>query len=124
MGKYFISTREQTGWRLDADELLNALKRHWPEVRVTSDRADQHRLLAFELPLKYSTLYGHLDASGDAVVVDGDVRDAANLAVWLRSFVPDPVQLLLWDEGYTADVAITGSASATELAHVFMRGNS
>jgi len=119
MSKYFISLVERDLWRIGPRELVEALKRQWPAVRIVSDLPTDYQLVSFELDLEHATADVYLQAGGDCVVIDGDLDDVASFALWMRALVPENVPLLLWDEGYNSHIPVTPSSRVEELTAAF-----
>ena len=122
LGKYFVSPPQRSGWSLRAADLRERLLRRYPgaEARAPDSDADAHQL-HWTIPSASGTpLDGSLQASGQALHLDGDVDDAAEFAVWFRSLVPARQPLLFYDEGYSADVEITPDSRPEDLAAPFL----
>jgi hypothetical protein len=117
--KHFISPPDHTDWSITPEAFAAALKSRWPHVRIVSETPDRYQSVEFELDLQHSTAYAHLDADGQALIIDAHIEDVAELAVWFRSLVPDSQPLILYDEGYQVDVPVTRSSTARELAQPF-----
>lgn len=122
MSSYFISPPEPTPWTIDAEAFARELCRAWPAAQLErlSDPAGLHQLrwtIASGLP---APIEGTLARDGQTVHLDGDVRAAAAVARWVRSLVPPQQALIFYDEGFSADVALTPEVTDDELVQPFL----
>ena len=63
---------------------------------------------------------GALNRDGQAIVLEGEIRAIALIALWVRSVVPAQQPLILYDEGYNADIEIRVGATVDELIAPFL----
>jgi hypothetical protein len=119
--KYFVSPPGPTDWKLDADQFREAVVRRWPGAQV-KDVGDSQRTAALDVRLDVdgTQVDGTLSRDGLAVALDADVQSSARFARWLRSIVPDSQPLVFYDEGYSADVALTADTTEEDLTRPFL----
>jgi len=56
-----------------------------------------------------------LRKNAQALALNGDPRDCAEVALWFRSLMPSHITLVFFDEGYSADVVVEASTTIDEL---------
>jgi len=121
MADYFISPKEKSDLRLDLTEFAEAVARRWPGVTYLFPKEGKGPYgLRWTVPMPQRRLDGALNRAGQSIVLDGDLRDAAEFARWVRRQVPQRYPLFFYDEGYSADVALIESTSAEELVQPFL----
>ena len=98
MGVRYLYTTLNSGRVIaDTDTFLRERKRHWPDCKTRSvGSADRETDVEILLdPDGASTIISHF-SDGQLISVGGaDLEEAADIAVWVRSFNPDP-SLVLW----------------------------
>ena len=118
---YFVSPSEETEWQLAPSELGERLSRYWPDAEIrTVDNAASNHSLEWTLTINGSRIDGSLDKAGQAVHLEGDIDACARLARWLREQVPPQQELVFYDEGFSADVALLPTTSEEELVAPFV----
>ena len=118
---YFISPPEPTDLKIEPAELINALKAEWSNIDIqTLDNPERAYSLSFRIPLTNGILEGSLERTGQSVVLDGDVRDCAKFALWLRLQFDSKHKLLFYDEAYSADVELGSETTADDIIKCFM----
>lgn len=122
MSSYFISPPEPTTWTFDVDAFARDLGLAWPAAQVErlADPASLHQLrwtIASGLP---APIEGTLAKDGQTVHLDGDLRAAVAMARWVRSIVPLQQALIFYDEGFSADVALTAQVTDDQLVQPFL----
>lgn len=119
--KMFISPPAKTNWKVDPVQLSAHMQEYSPpvEFKVHGECSAGHYLewtwLTPDGPVE-----GSLDIECTCVVVDGDVRRCAEFVVWFRTLVPKEQELVLYDEGYSADIMVTSESTAEDLAAPFL----
>lgn len=114
--KYFVSPPDETTWRLDREEFVSALRRHWLGVEACYiDKPNAANQLEWSVRIDGQRLDGWLDCTGDTVVLDAGLRGAAKFAIWLRSLAPSEQPLLFFDEGYSGSTDLTADTSEDHL---------
>lgn len=116
---YFVSPPDETSWEFDVDTFRDLLSQ-WTdvEIREPNDPTGFH-VLQWTLPLRFGDVFGSLDHSGQVIHLDGFLGDCALFALWLRTLVPEPIELLFYDEGYSADVALMTFTQESDLVRAF-----
>lgn len=115
---YFISPPDETSWEFDIPGFRNRLG-DWKGITFHApERTDEHAL-EWSIPMRFGDLYGALDGTGQVVHLDGFLGDCALFALWLREVVPDEVELLFYDEDYSADVALMRFTCESDLVRAF-----
>ena len=98
MGVRYLYTTLNSGRVIaDTDTFLSEGKRRWPDCKTRSvGSADRETDVEILLdPDGASTIISHF-SDGQLISVGGaDLEEAADIAVWVRSFNPDP-SLVLW----------------------------
>lgn len=124
MSSYLISPPEPTAWKLDADAFARALAAAWPSAHVerVSDPASVFQLRWTIDAGSPGRVDGALAGDGQTVHLDGDVRGAAAVARWVRGVVPAEQPLIFYDEGFSADVALTAQTTEDQLVQPFLAG--
>ena len=95
--RYLYTTLDSGRVIADTDTFLREGKRHWPDCKTRSvGSADRETDVEILLdPDGASTIISHF-SDGQLISVGGaDLEEAADIAVWVRSFNPDP-SLVLW----------------------------
>jgi hypothetical protein len=115
-----ISPPEETDWSTSPDELAAKILAEWPAAELErSQDPDDLRALTWWFERDGRRLDGALANDGVTIHLDGDVRDAAAFARWFRKQVPAEQPLVFYDEGYSADVALTPDTDESELVTPF-----
>lgn len=115
---YFISAPDDAG-AFDIDLFLEVLSQ-WEDIRITEiDMPGDVHALEWVVPLRHGDVFGALDRDGEVVHLDGFLPDCALFALWLRTIVPPYVELLFYDENYSADVALVALTSESDLVRAF-----
>ncbi len=118
---YLISPLEETDFKIEQAQLINALKAEWSNIDIqTIVNPERAYSLSFRIPLTNDILEGRLERAGQCVVLEGDVRDCAQFALWLRSQLDSKHKLLFYDEAYSADVELGSETTAHEIIKCFM----
>ena len=83
MESYFVSPPDETNWHIDPDDFAARPRARWPDAQVRK----------VTNPMRTDTVdfvihVGHLDQRGQAVVIEGSPRAAAEVAAWFRRQVP------------------------------------
>ncbi len=121
MSSYFIYLPKETGWKLDHATFVESLRVHWPDadIRIADDPTINYPL-EWTLQMPEMRLDGTLDREGKAINLDGDIRDCAQFALWVRSLIPNEYKLVFFDEEYTASVEIEKETTEEELVKPFL----
>lgn len=118
---YFVSPSEETEWQLAPSELAERLSRQWPDVAIrTAGNPDSNHSLEWTVTINEWRVDGSLDRTGQAIHLDGDIEACARLARWLREQIPPQQELVFYDEGFSADVALLPTTSEEELVAPFI----
>lgn len=121
MSSYFIATSDEQGngsegWSLDSKEFADALNARWPEISISHiEDVERDYSLEWSLTIGDTPIEGMLDRNGRVVILDGDVADCAEFALWYRSIVPNDQELQFFDEGYSGDIEIKHDTTKQEL---------
>jgi hypothetical protein len=103
-------------WRFSPQELRHHLRARWPggTLRELQD-PEIGECLEFELPMSHSQVTGAVHAQGRYVSFEGDIRDCAGFALWLRSLVPASEPLLFGDEALNASLDLEPTTTPGDL---------
>ena len=117
MSDLLVSPSSETEWRFGSDEFMRMLHDRWPDAEITKfDDPEFLAALDFRVTLDDGRqLDGNLSRDGQAVGLDGDIPEAAELAAWVRSVVPPEQELIFYDQGYHFDVALTPEITPQEI---------
>ena len=92
----------------------------WPNLSI-QDVNEGNRLFTWEIPkMKFAALEGYLDATRRVLILDGDIRDCAEFAVWYRQLISETCELVFYDEGYTGSVTLGPDTSVNEITAPFL----
>jgi hypothetical protein len=117
---YFVSPpTEPAGWSLPAGEFERQLRAHWPDASIEL-RDNGIYELEWEVPMTHNLLVGKLDRDRTYIVLRGDVRDCAEVAVWFREIVSNVQPLIFFNEGYTAQIDLHRGMKPEEVAGPFL----
>ena len=118
---YLISPPEKTDLKIESAQLINALKAEWSNIDIqTLDNPERAYSLSFRIPLTNGFLEGSLELTGQCVVLEGDIRDCAKFALWLRLQLDSKHKLLFYDEAYSADIELSSETTEHEIIKRFM----
>lgn len=115
---YFISPPDDTSaFSLD---YFHAELSQWEGIVITviDDTTDVHAL-EWVVPMRQGDVFGAVDQFGEIVHLDGFLSDCALFALWLRTLVPDEIELLFYDENYSADVPLVAFTCESDLVRAF-----
>lgn len=122
MAGYFVAGEGDL--HVESGLLAQELTQHWPVVRFLERDDDANTVRwAVRMPSERE-LYGELQSNGRAIELDGDVRDAADFARWVRAQIPERHPLTFFDEGFSQQVPVTSTTTTEELARPFLVGQS
>lgn len=118
MAGYFVSGDPDL--RMESGLLAAEISQRWPTVRFL-ERNDADNVARWAVRMSSNReLFGELQASGQAIELEGDVYDAAEFARWVRTQIPERLPLYFFDESYTHNLPVTSSSSTAELAEPFV----
>lgn len=116
---YFVSPPDETSLAFDAEDLACRLA-EWEGISFRDPNPlDAGQTLLWSVPLRFGEVYGSLDEDGQVIHLDGFLGDCALFALWLRTIVPEVVELLFYDENYSADVALVAFTREADLLRAF-----
>jgi hypothetical protein len=121
MSDFLVSPSKETSWRLEPREFAERVHERWPEARVSIlDEPDAWAAMRFAIPFDDGVeLDAHLANDGQVVGFDGDLRESAAVAAWVRELVPADQELLFYDEGFAVDVPLTAGITRDEIVAAF-----
>jgi hypothetical protein len=118
---YFVSPPDETDWHIDPDDFAARLRARWPDAQVrTVTNPMRTDTLDFVINVGGERVDGHLDQRGQAVVIEGSPRAAAEVAAWFRSQVPTAQPLVFYDESYTNSVDLTEGLDPGDIVAPFV----
>ncbi|WNG34989.1 hypothetical protein F0U61_16030 [Archangium violaceum] len=107
-------------WRFSPQELRHHLRYRWPGVTLREiQNPELGECLEFELPMNHSQVTGAVDAQGRYVSFEGDIRDCAELALWLRALSPASEPLLFGDESLNASLDLESATTSGDLFRLY-----
>ena len=118
---YFVSPPDETSWEFDVDEFRARLG-DWEGIEIRDDSTRDPispNAVEWIVPLRFGSVFGALDHTAQIVHLDGFLGDCALFALWLRGLVPHDVELLFYDENYSADVALVSFTREADLVRAF-----
>lgn len=105
---------------MKGDDLVRSLKARWPDVEVGQDTSpDRPHRVEFSLNIEGSVVDGALDHEGEALILDGELKDCVELALWFRSLVPASQELIFCNEGFSPWRALTPVTTKSEILGSF-----
>lgn len=122
--KLFISPPSETTWKINPSRLALALRERYPKISINEKTSTNGPSLEWECICSHGPVNGLLDHDMNTVVIQGDVRDCADMATWLRRAVPAEQQLIFYDETYSADGQLTQKTSSRDIAAMFLHEES
>jgi hypothetical protein len=110
------------GWSQPVDDFERQIRARWPDarIRLLAAREYEPNALEWEVQMTHNLLVGKFAREGTYIVLDGDIHDCAEVAVWFREIVPDVQPLIFFDEGYTAQVDLHRGMNPAEVAAPFL----
>lgn len=102
---YFVSPPDEVSWSFDVDVFREHLA-DWKGIEIRQPAVGDIHSLEWNLAVRHGDVFGALDQTGQIVHLDGFLGDCALFALWLRGLVPEKVELLFYDETYSADCAL------------------
>jgi hypothetical protein len=114
-----ISPSRETPWHFETAELVRRLRERWPGAAIRLTPADDpYRALEFAIDLGGEhPVDCALTADGRAVWVErGTIDEGAIVAAWVRGLVPPEQELVLCDQAYSFDVALTPGMTRETIA--------
>ena len=107
-------------WRFSTEDFKHRLLARWPAA-VLKEEADTSSIdsLEFELPMPHRTLEGSLRRKGTGIAFDGDIRDYAEFALWVRSFVPPAERLFFCDEGMSGSLDLELDTTPSDIYRLY-----
>lgn len=119
--KLFVSPPSETDWKIPPDLFISKLRERYPGV-VVEDRSARPDgpSVQWEQQLSNGWVTGSLDRELNTFVIDGDIRDCAAVALWLRTLVPSEQELVFYDEAYSADGELRAGTTAGNLTAAFL----
>ena len=109
---------EHPSWSILPGDFTGLVERQWPgsTARLVSYFGASVEL---EVPMPHSLIWGELNDRGQVFTFDGDLRDVAALAVWLRTLVPPEHPLIFCDEAYTHDLPLRPETTPEDILRAF-----
>jgi hypothetical protein len=119
---YIVSPAEKPEtWSMPNDAFVTDLRRRWPDVEVTPvEDPSRFHGIEWRIQVGERKVEGALSRDGRALILEGDIEDVADIAVWFRSLVPEGQPLLFYDEGYNVDVPLSQKTEASEIVRAFV----
>lgn len=119
---YFISPPEESPtWSIDLNGFVARIRDRWPEAQVQRiESPESYHAVESEVEMAHGPMSLALSRDGQAVILEGDIEDCAELALWVRQMVPEEQPLLFYDEGFGADVSLTMRTSKEEIVRPFL----
>jgi hypothetical protein len=106
-------------WAIQADAFARQLRSRWPAALLRESAPRSNACLEFELVMPFSALQGGLSRSGQALSYEGDLRDAATLALWFRSLAPASVPMVLCDEALSGNLELKAGTREADIFRAF-----
>jgi hypothetical protein len=103
------------GWRVDQEELTEAIGGRWADVTIDSTHRSEVRSLIWEFETENGPGEAYLDEDGTCLYIDVWEKDAVWLASVFCGLAPTGLDLAFCDEGYTFDVRLQAGATEREL---------
>jgi len=119
---FLISPPEKPStWSIDLSMFVAQILDRWPDAPVRRiDSPENFHAVESEIAMEHGPVWLALSRDGLIVILEGDIEDCAELALWVRQFVAEDQPLLFYDEGYGADVSLTTRTSKEEIVRPFL----
>ncbi|OQW91956.1 MAG: hypothetical protein BWK78_03075 [Thiotrichaceae bacterium IS1] len=119
---YLISTAEPTIMNIELVPFVKQLQVQWQPVEIRPiDHPQRAYSLEWIILQNQFRLEGRLERNGQSVVLDGQLPDCAQFALWLRTLIDPQYKLFFYDQGYSADIELREGTTATEIINRFSR---
>ncbi|WP_030039701.1 hypothetical protein [Streptomyces resistomycificus] len=106
---------DAVGWRIDRDELTDAIRARWSEVEIDAMHRSEVRSLIWQFETENGPGEAYLHEDGTCLYMDVWEEDAIWLAIVFRRLTPMDLDLVFCDEGYTFDVRLRAGRTEAEL---------
>ncbi|HAG81077.1 MAG TPA: hypothetical protein DCL61_07860 [Cyanobacteria bacterium UBA12227] len=119
--RYLISPKEKNDLSIDLLLISEKLKSEWSKVDIqTIINPNRKYSLQWQIPIENRILEGMVAKDRMSIALEGDIRDCAKFALWLRSQIDPKYQLFFYDQGYSADVELRKETTEEEIVKQFV----
>jgi hypothetical protein len=121
MAKYLISNPDGIVGIISPSELSTRIRAVWllDDESIQANMDEQStRSLTWVMNIDGRRLDGYLLRHGH-LVLDGDIRDCSQFAIWYRQQVPQEIKLVFYDESYSADIELTSETTDQDVVTSF-----
>jgi hypothetical protein len=117
MNFFVISTGS---WGVQADVFVQQMRSRWPAVIIREITSPESNFcLDFELAMPHSLVDGGLNREGQSFHFDGDLLDAAQLALWFRSLALGSEPLVFCDDSMSGMLELKPETTEADIHHAF-----
>lgn len=104
--KLFVSPPSATTWKISSDDLSNQIATRFAPVTTEQVGGEGGPVLEWTWASPDGPVDGRLDRDLNCIVLEGELGRCAEVAVWFRGLVPVEQPLVVYDEAYSADLAL------------------
>ena len=115
--KYFLTLLSD--WRFSPQDFKHQLLARWPQATLQEQAPDEINSFEFDLVMTHSTLHGAIRRKGTTLPVEGDLRDVAEFALWVRTLVPAGERLHFCDEGVSGQLELEPGTATADIFRLF-----
>lgn len=115
---FFISAGDTQAPVFDAELLKDAVRARWPDASW-DEIPEGNYSHEWSIPRARRAVECRLDRERKTIVVDAEIDDAVDVALWIGTLVPERKELYFFDEQNTALVPLTPDTRADEVLSAF-----
>ncbi|MFF4225209.1 hypothetical protein ACFYZH_20445 [Streptomyces abikoensis] len=118
----YLAVFESDSWRLESEELAQALAHDWPDAQVEiadpGSAGSEVRAVEWQYPSESGDLEGYSHADGKCIYLEGPISVVADFVVWYRGLVDADVQVVFCDDAYSFDGIVPAGATKEEVLSI------
>lgn len=120
---YIVSSTEPDGPSFPVHDIWERARERWGDVVKSVHRSEDGNVLTIDFEPEGEPGYSiRVQSSGEALSTDGAPQQAAAVAVWARSLLPDAVPAEVWFYDDHGHVVLTPSLRADEFWQHYVEG--
>ena len=106
-------------FKIDEQQFINQLSDNWPVTKLVRWE-DLRYPYTIEWTQEINNVFveGQLARTLNAITLEGDVKDCAEIALWFRRLVPLQTNLLFFDVDYTSSIEVKMNTILKEITDV------
>jgi hypothetical protein len=119
MNSLVCPPEKPVSWAIEPAEFSQEIQRRWPGAAVSASPGEW-RAMEWTAATPRGECQFALTRQGQALLLEGDIEDCAEVALWFRSLVPSDITLLFYDEAFNADVSLHSTTTVDEIIRPFL----